>query len=201
MGKGENEMDLKDVREKEKRKNQILFSRDSSCLQELLQLIRLQKHRTIVMWVFECVRIPVQILKDRYPNEKRPETAVRLCIEWSKGNVKMPVAKRALLQAHAVAKELTNPADIALCHAVGQACATVHVETHAIGLVIYELTAIVREYGIDHCEKKIEDKIAEYIFCLKSCATNIDTEPFEWADFLLDDSRPNKEQQLLERKS
>lgn len=56
----------------------------------------------------------------------------------------MPAARRAILAAHAAAKETADPVSIALCHAIGQACGTVHVETHAIGLAMYELTALVR---------------------------------------------------------
>ncbi len=192
-------MDLQDVQEKWKRKNKILFSRNSPCLQELLQHIRLQKHRTLVLWAFDCVQEPVRVLKERYPHETRPETAVALCREWARGAIKMPEAKQALLQAHAVAKELRNPADIALCHAVGQACATVHVETHAIGLPIYELTAVALENGIDQparlaqVEKAVAAKIDAYIRRLDACAQTIQAQQGEWAGFLLDDSRPNKE--------
>ena len=44
----------------------------------------------------------------------------------------MPVAKKAILECHAMAKELTDIADIALCHAIGQACSVVH--TPKLGL-------------------------------------------------------------------
>lgn len=191
-------MDLSDVKEKMSKKNKILFSRDSSCLQELLQLLRKQNHRTIVLWAFECVKEPVQLLKERYPDEKRPQNVVDLCKEWAKGKIKMPIAKKAILEVHALAKELDNPVDIALCHAVGQGCSAVHVETHAIGLVFYELTALVREYGFDDCEKIIEEKINGYIYCLKQCEKKINDESLIWASFLLKD-KENKEKLLYEK--
>ena len=50
----ERRVDLDDVREKYRRKNQLLFSRESACLQDLIRLICLQKHRTIVLWAFTC---------------------------------------------------------------------------------------------------------------------------------------------------
>lgn len=193
-------MNLDDVSMKLKRKNQILFSRSSPCLQDLLALIGEQKHRTLVMWAFLCVNAPLACLKAKYPQEERPETAVRLCREWAMGRVKMPIAKKALLEAHAVAKELSDPVDIALCHAVGQACATVHVETHAIGLPLYELTAIVRRWGIERCQEAVEEKISRYISCLADCAARIDSEAWEWADFLLRDAGANKEKLLLDKR-
>lgn len=53
----------RDVEAKLKRKNEILFSRKSECLQELLALIREQKHRTLGLWAFACVEVPLQRLK------------------------------------------------------------------------------------------------------------------------------------------
>lgn len=191
---------MHDVRARFRRGNRILFSRDSTCLQELLRLIRQQKHRTLVLWAFACVQLPVAALEERHPGETRPRAAVSLCREWAAGKVKMPAAKQALLQVHAMAKELDDPVDVALCHAVGQACATVHVETHAIGLPIYELTAIVRARGMESCEAAVEARIAEYIACLNRCAAAVDAQPLAWAGFLLDESRPNKEQLLFEKR-
>lgn len=190
---------LENVKIKLLKQNQILFSRESVCLQELLELIRKQKHRTLVMWAFTCVEEPFKIMKEDYPNEKRPEKAIKLCKEWAKGNVKMPIAKKALLQVHAIAKEIKSPVHIALCHAIGQACATVHVETHAIGLPIYELSAIVKQYGINNCKDQIENKLKYYIETLNYCEENIDDSKNNWAYFLLDDSKPNKEKLLLEK--
>lgn len=189
-----------EVKEKIKRKNQILFSRDSACLQELLQQICLQKHRTLVLWAFYNVEYPLFRLKEHMPEEQRPGQAVTMCKLWAEGKVKMPIAKKALLQAHQVAKETDCPEDIALCHAIGQACATVHVETHAIGLAIYELTAIVRRFGIEACQQPIEQKITDYITSLKQCEKEIQNDTRPWAAFLLDESRPNKEWLLAERR-
>ena len=192
-------MYIQDVKEKWKRNNKLLFTRESACLQELLSLIRMQSHKTLVLWALECVQYPVATLKERYPADTRPEAAVCLSAQWAAGHVKMPAAKRAILQVHAMAKELSNPADIALCHAVGQACSTVHVETHAIGLPLYELTALVRECGIEDCKAALSEKIAQYVSCLYACADKANSPARQWAAFLLDDTRPNKEQLLWEK--
>ena len=74
----------------------------------------------------------------------------------------MPLAQRLILDCHAIAKELDNAADIALCHAVGQACAVVHTAGHALGLPMYELSAIVYRLGIDNCVQSVEARMAEY---------------------------------------
>ncbi len=192
-------MDIQDVRDKWKRNNKLLFTRESACLQELLSLIRLQSHKTLALWALTCVQQPIDRLKERYPTDTRPETARLLSMQWAAGQIKMPAAKQAILQVHAMAKELDNPPDIALCHAVGQACSAVHVETHAIGLPIYELTALVQEYGLEACEAALVRRIAQYISCLHTCAEEANSPTLQWAAFLKDDTRPNKEQLLWEK--
>ena len=193
---------LQEVQAKDRRHNRILFSRESACLQSLLELIREQNRRTLVLWALRCAETPLAILREHCPGELRPENAVSLSWQWAAGKIKMPAAKRAILQAHEAAKEMGNPADAARCHGVAQACSTVHTEAHAIGLPVYELTAIVREKGISCCREAVEARIVEYTACLYSCAEETSRErnrAEKWAAFLLDDSRPNKEKLLYEK--
>ena len=188
-----------DIKEKLKKGNKILFTRDSSCLQKLIRLIELQKHRTLVMWVFECAQIPLRLFEEKYPREHRPRIALEMCKAWAKGEVKMPVAKKGILEAHAVAKEIEDDVYIALCHAIGHAGATVHVETHALGLVFYELTAIVFLNSKDNFDIEVNEKIDYYYDRLLYWQNNIDTLDISWAKFLLDDTHANKEKLLNEK--
>lgn len=189
-----------DVEIKIKKKNKVLFSRDSQCLQELISLIELQNHRTLVLWAFDCAKLPLQQFESKYPNEQRPRAALELCESWAKGSIKMPAAKRAILDAHAVAKEIDDSVYAALCHAIGHAGATVHVETHALGLVFYELTAIVLEKNKAGYEKAVSEKIDFYYQKLLYWQEHYDKTEMTWAGFLLDDSRPNKEKLLNDKR-
>lgn len=189
-----------DVENKIKRRNKILFSRDSECLQDLIKLIELQSHRTIVMWAFDCAEMPLEQFEAKYPNEHRPRICLELCEDWARGKIKMPVAKRAILDSHAVAKEINDMEYGALCHAIGHAGATVHVETHALGLAFYELTAIVLKYGKDNFTEPVIDKINYYYNRLLYWQENTDKLNLDWAAFLLDDSRPNKEKLLNQKR-
>lgn len=192
-------MELDDVREKYKRKNQILFNRESACLQPLLEAFRGQKRRTLVLWAFACMQEPLEILRRRYPNEHCWDIAESVCWDWACGKVKMPVAKAAILEVHRVAPLLDNSADCALCHAVAQACSSVHTEAHAIGLAFYELTSVVRRYGIDDCEKEIEKTILRYFENLEESKKRIEKNDIKWAAFLMKDSPINKEAQIYEK--
>lgn len=178
-----------DVKAKFRRKNKILFSRDSECLQDLLQLIQKQGHRTLVMWALDCAKVSLKEFEEKYPEESRPRTCLKLCEDWARGTIKMGEAKRAILGSHAAAKEMNDPQHEALCHAIGHAGATVHVGTHALGLPMYELTAIVLKYGIDHFEEPVQDKINFYQERLLYWQENTDQLKLAWAGFLLDNTK------------
>ena len=189
-----------DVVIKLKKRNKILFSRDSQCLQELIKLIQLQNHRTLVMWALDCAKLTVEQFEAKYPDERRQRTCLELCEAWARGKIKMPMAKRAILDSHAVAKEIDDSENCALCHAIGHAGATVHVETHALGLPFYELTAIVFQYEKDNFPKPVSEKINYYYNRLLYWQENTDKLGLAWADFLLNDASPNKERLLSEKR-
>jgi hypothetical protein len=188
-----------DVEIKLKKRNKMLFSRDSQCLQELIKLIQLQNHRTLVMWALDCAKLPLEQFEAKYTDERRPRTCLELCETWARGKIKMPMAKRAILDSHAVAKIIDDSEYGALCHAIGHAGATVHAETHALGLPIYELTAIVLKHGKDNFPKPVSEKINYYYDRLLYWQENTDKLGLDWAGFLSDDTVPNKERLLSEK--
>ncbi|HAQ40065.1 MAG TPA: hypothetical protein DCM73_04005 [Clostridiales bacterium] len=147
----------------------------------------------------DCAKVPLAQFEENYPYELRPRTALKLCEAWSRGKIKMPAAKRAILDVHAVAKEIDDRIYGALCHAIGHAGATVHVETHALGLPFYELTSLVLKFGKGEYQKQVHEKINYYCQRLIYWQENIDKVDFEWASFLMDDNRSNKEKLLTEK--
>ncbi len=189
-----------DIEIKLAKRNKILFSRDSQCLQELIKLIELQNHRTLIMWALDCAKQPLEQFEKKYPYERRPRTCLELCEAWARGKIKMPIAKKAILDSHAVAKNIDDNQYGALCHAIGHAGATVHVETHALGLPFYELTAIVIGCSNNDFQKPVSEKISYYYNRLLYWQEKTDKLKLGWADFLLDDSKPNKERLLSERR-
>lgn len=191
----------RDVEEKIKNKNSILFSRDSRLLEELRLLIIEQSHLTLVLWAFDNLKSMVVELTEKYSEEKVFLTTYETCISWAHGEVKMPVAKREILNCHAFAKKIIDPYDIALCHAIGQGCSTVHVETHALGMVFYELTAIVIKNGFKDYEFELREKNNQYINKLKFWSENEKyyRDSQNWADFLVKPGKINREKTLYEK--
>ncbi len=147
--------------------------------------MQLQNRRILIMWALDCARLPLQQFEAKYPYEHRPRICLKACESWARGKIKIPEAKRAILDSHAVAKEIDDAVYGALCHAIGHAGATVHVKTHALGLPIYELTALVLKYGQDDFLIPINEKINYYYDCLQYWQGNIDKYGFKWANFLL----------------
>ncbi|MDR2944748.1 MAG: hypothetical protein LBU81_06710 [Methanosarcinales archaeon] len=176
---------LDEVKERMKRKNQILFSKDSAFLADLADLIGSQTHRAIVLWALEFAKEAADTLLETYPEELRPQEALAASSAWAQGKVKMPAAQKAILRCHAFAKEIGSPYDIALCHAVGQACGAVHAPGHAIGFPIYELTAIIRKCGVDGCREPVEKRKAQYAERIIYWGGHSTDSPYEWADFML----------------
>ncbi len=175
---------LDEVSVKVKRGNQILFAKESGLLQDVAVLVREQKHQTLVLWALELAEEAVWALLEKYPKEQRPRDALLISRDWAAGRVKMPVAQRAILQAHALAKEISSPEDKALCHAVGQACGVVHTPGHAMGFPMYELTALVRRYGINDCRGPVELRKQHYIKRLHYWSEHCQNHPNPWASFL-----------------
>ena len=152
-----------DVRLRAKRKNKVLFLPGDRLLDELSALAERADRRALVVWALDLAAEAALRLKELLPDEKRPAEALDLAWLWARGKVKMPIAKRAILACHAVAKEDVGPEAAALCHAVGQACAVVHARGHALGFAVYELTAIARRDGVENCAAAVQERVREYM--------------------------------------
>ena len=173
-----------EVKAKAKRKNQILFSKDSLLLTDLCQLIAQANRRALILLALELAEETARELAGKYPEDPRPREAIAASRAWASGEIKMPIAKQAILNCHAMAKELADPADIARCHAVGQACSVVHTAGHALGYPMYALTAIILEQGLDDCREPIEHRVRYYEQRLHYWAEHEKSCCQDWASFL-----------------
>lgn len=176
---------IEEVNIKIKKKNQVLFGKDSEYLQDLISLFQNQNHRVMALWAFDFAAESIAVLEEKYPEEMRPREALKAVRDWSAGKQKMRPAQRKILDCHAFAKEIDCKEDIALCHAIGQACAVVHTAGHAIGYPIYDLTSIIYRLGIDQCMAAFERRKQDYIDRLFYWNEHLDDYKGEWADFML----------------
>ena len=182
VGEGMNWMD--EVQIKWKRNNQVLFSKKSDYLQDLNLLFQEQNHRTMALWAFDFAAETIEELERRYPAERRPREALEAARDWAAGKIKMRLAQSKILSCHAFAKEIDRREDIAMCHAVGQACAVVHTAGHAIGYPIYDLTAIIYRRGIENCAGAVEARKKAYIDKVFYWKTYLEDDQGVWAGFM-----------------
>jgi hypothetical protein len=112
----------------------------------LLELVNKTDHKTLAVWAIDCAERVMPYFEEKYPEDQRPRQAIETLQAWiDTGVFKMAVIRKASLSSHAAARDVgeDNPARSA-ARAVGQAVATAHVPTHAIGAAIYALQAIHR---------------------------------------------------------
>ena len=176
---------IDEAQAKIKQNNQMLFAKNSEYLQDLILLFQKYNHRVVTLWAFDFAAETIAKLNTKYPNEKRPREALEAAQNWAAGKIQMGMAKKKILACHAFSKELDCKTDIAMCHAVGQACAVVHTVGHAIGYPIYDLSSVIFECGIENCKEAVEKRKQEYISRLYDWNENWIHSQMEWAAFML----------------
>ncbi|MBI3159174.1 MAG: hypothetical protein HYZ26_06215 [Chloroflexi bacterium] len=109
-----------------------------------LDLMSNASHKALAAWAFACGERALPHFEEQYPQDRRPRNALDTLQNWiTTGEFKMAVIRKASLDAHAAAREVgaDTPARSA-ARSAGQAVATAHVRTHALGAANYALQAI-----------------------------------------------------------
>ena len=178
----------------------LLVTRQSPCMQPIRALIEKQNHRTLVLWAMDCAERILSIFESRYPHDERPRQALEAANAWARGQIKMPIAKKCAHAAHNAATEVSeDAAACAAARAMGHVVGTVHVETHAIGVMMYGITAFAYEAGIKNADDVIAKECHWFYERLLYWEGNTDFEDTNWAHFLLRDDLPNKELLLRQK--
>lgn len=98
--------------------------------------------KILALWAADCAEHVLPCFEDKYPDDDRPKKAIEACRRWvATGVFKMADIRRASLDAHAAAREAREADAIAAARAAGQAVATAHVSTHALGSALYGIRA------------------------------------------------------------
>jgi hypothetical protein len=114
-----------------------------------LEIVGKTDQKTLAVWAIDCAERVLPYFEEEYPDDPRPRQALKTLQNWiDTGIFNMNVIRSSSLASHAAARETNkdNPARSA-ARAAGQAVATTHVPTHAIGAAIYALQAIYRANG------------------------------------------------------
>ena len=111
-----------------------------------------EDHAALAHWAAECAEHVLPYFEKQYPQDGRPRQAIQVLQEWiNSGKFSMAVIRGASLAAHAAAREVKNGnlAASFAARATGQAVATAHVPTHAMGSALYAIKAVALAHQAD----------------------------------------------------
>lgn len=116
--------------------------------------------QTLAIWAIDCTERVLPYFEEEYPEDLRPRKAIEALQAWiDTGVFRMADIRSAALASHAAAREVgaDNPARSA-ARAAGQAVATAHVPTHALGAANYAVQAIYRATDTAHVDDAIANE-------------------------------------------
>ena len=102
--------------------------------------LSLERHRLLMVWACECVEHVSYLIG--VEAESRIHSALTLGYAWINGQASVGDARKAAVDMLALARELTDPVQIALVRATGHAIATAHMADHSMGGALYALKAV-----------------------------------------------------------
>jgi len=102
--------------------------------------LKKEQHRQLIRWACECVDHVLPFFTEK--PDARLQNALWVAREWEKGNATVGEARKASVAVHALARELSDPASIAVARAAGHAVATAHMADHSPGGALYALKAV-----------------------------------------------------------
>jgi len=123
----------------------MLSNLDAPYIQSAVKLIETQSKKTLVNWAVDySEQVLLPLWNQYYPDDARPKNAITDARRWLAGAIKLPQAKKTILECHTAAREShANPVAQAAARAIGQSASTIHSARHCIGLLLYGAVAVM----------------------------------------------------------
>ena len=119
-------------------------------------LLKKEQHCQVITWACNCAEHVLPLFGEI--TDERLKNALHVAREWAKGNASTGDAIKASGAAHAVARESSHPASIAVARCVGHAVATAHMADHALGAALYALKAVKHAGASTDAERSWQDE-------------------------------------------
>jgi hypothetical protein len=107
--------------------------------------------KILALWAADCAEHVLPYFEEKYSEDRRPRKAIETLHLWiTTGRFRMAVIRKVSLDAHAAARQALDASEDAAClaaHSAGQAVATAHVATNALGSSIYAIRAAAAHSG------------------------------------------------------
>jgi hypothetical protein len=110
----------------------------------IAELAKKTNHRMLATWALDCAERVLPLFESRYPEDKRPRSAIETGRAWvTTGVFRMAVIRKAALDSHAAARDVEDDDSArSVARAAGQAVAAAHVPSHALAAAAYAVTAM-----------------------------------------------------------
>ena len=142
----------------------MLTDMEAPAIQALMQLIETQSKATLANWAIHySEQVLMPIWEKSFPGDERPKEALEAARQWLSGAIKLPEAKKKILECHGAARDAeSKPAAQAAARAIGQSASTIHSARHCIGLALYGALAMAYdELGTDAPWDQLDERAAE----------------------------------------
>lgn len=102
--------------------------------------LKKEQHYQLMNWACNCAEHVLPLFGEKI--DERLIHALNVGIAWALGNASVREARKASVDAHAVARESKNPVSTDVARAAGHAVATAHMADHSLGTAMYALKAV-----------------------------------------------------------
>ncbi len=119
-----------------------------------------EQHRQLMAWARACSEHVIPLLGTKM--DDRLSHALTVSQAWENGEARTGSCMKAAQQAHAAAREYTDPVYVAVARSIGQGVATAHMADHSLGAALYALRAVKLAGG------SVEEERAWQTSCLET---------------------------------
>jgi hypothetical protein len=102
--------------------------------------LKKEQHHQLMQWACDCAEHVLHLYGEKL--DERLIHALHVAKEWKQGNASVGEARKASVEAIAVANESSTTTATAVARAVGHAVATAHMADHSLGPALYALKAV-----------------------------------------------------------
>ena len=114
-----------------------------------------EQHHLLMQWACSCAQHVLPLFGE--PIDERITNALKVAKAWKQGRASVGDARKAAVDAHASARESSNPIAVAVARSIGQAVATAHMADHSLGAAWYALKAVKSAGKSVDVERKWQD--------------------------------------------
>jgi hypothetical protein len=102
--------------------------------------LRKKQHYQLIQWACACAENVLYLFGEKI--DERLKNAFDVAKAWQHGNASVGDARKASMDAIAVAREASDTTAIAVARSVGHAAATAHMADHSLEAALYALKAV-----------------------------------------------------------